>query len=87
MYISHLQHLNSRLLKDAFEVLSDELCYMLNMSVTTGEYTYPDVWCIGYITPSPKTGDLLNANNWRPISQIPLVGKLLEKAINSQLHN
>ena len=33
--------LSSRLLKDVFEVLSDELCYMLIMSVTTGRY--PDV--------------------------------------------
>ena len=32
-------------------------------------------------------GDLLNANNWRLILQIPLIGKLLENAINRQLHN
>ena len=66
-----------------FEVLCDEICHMLNMSLSTGEF--PDVWCIGHITPLPKTGNLLDANNWRPISQIPLIGKLLEKIVNSQL--
>ena len=35
----------------------------------------------------PKTGNLLDANNWRPICQIPLIGKLLEKIVNSQLQS
>ena len=56
---------------------------MLNMSLSSGEF--PNSWCIGHITPLPKTGNLLDANNWRPISQIPLIGKLLEKIVNSQL--
>ena len=77
--------LSSRLLKDAFEVLYDEICHMLNKSLSTGEF--PDSWCIGHITPLPKTGNLLDANNWRPISQIPLIGKLLEKIVNSQLQS
>ena len=77
--------LSSRLLKDAFEVLPAEICHMLNMSLNTGEF--PDSWCIGYITPLPKTGNLLEANNWRPISQIPLIGKLLERIVNSQVQS
>ena len=54
------------------------------MSLMTGEF--PDDWCIGYITPLLKTGNLHNANNWRPITQIPLIGKILEKCVNAQLH-
>ena len=77
--------LSTKLLKDAFEVLYDELCYMLNMSLTLGEF--PDAWCIGHVIPLPKQGNLLSANNWRPITQIPLIGKLLEKVVNSQLQN
>ena len=37
--------------------------------------------------PLPKIGDLLDANNWRPITQIPLIGKLLERIVNSQLQS
>ena len=77
--------LSTRLLKDAFEVLAEEICYMLNLSLTNSEF--PDSWCIGHITPLPKTGNLLDANNWRPICQIPLIGKLLEKIVNSQLQS
>ena len=58
---------------------------MLNMSRNTGEF--PDEWCVGLITPLPKTGNLLDANNWRPITQIPLIGKLLERIVNSQLQS
>ena len=75
--------LSTRLMKDAYEVLSGEIAHMLNLSLGTGEF--PDSWCVGLITPLPKTGNLLDANNWRPISQIPLIGKLLEKIVNSQL--
>ena len=63
---------DGRLLEDAFEGLGDETCYMLNLSLTTGEF--PDSWCIGHITPLP-------------ICQIPLIGKLLEKIVNSQLQS
>ena len=58
---------------------------MLNVSLRHGEF--PDAWRLGLVTPLPKTGDLLNANNWRPITQIPLIGKLLEKVVNAQLQN
>ena len=77
--------LSARILKDAFEILCNELCYMLNMSLNTGEF--PGEWCVGLITPLPKTGNLLDANNWRPITQIPLIGKLLERIVNSQLQS
>ena len=56
--------LSTRLLKAAYEVLSGEIAHMLNLSLSTGEF--PDSWCVGLITPLPTTGNLLDANNWRP---------------------
>ena len=82
---SAIPRLSTRLLKDAFEVLCDEICCLFNRSLTTAKF--PDSWCLGSITPLPKTGNLLNANNWRPISQIPLIGKLFEIVVNSQLQS
>ena len=37
------------------------------------------------MTPIPKTGDMSDINNIRPISQTPIIGKLLEKHVNEQI--
>ena len=42
-------------------------------------------WGLAEVTPIPKTGDLSNVKNWRPISQIKLPGKLIERLVHSQL--
>ena len=40
------------------------------------------------VTPIPKTNSKsTNPNEWRPISQICIAGKLLEKIIHSQLYS
>ena len=59
--------LSARLLKDAFDGLSDGLCYLLNKSLMSGEF--PESWRVGYVTSLPKTGNLLNTKNYRLISQ------------------
>ena len=69
--------------KDAFECINFELCYLLNESLRLGEY--PISWGYSYVTPIPKEGDRLDPNNWRPISQMPIIGRLIEKAIHTQL--
>ena len=33
----------------------------------------------------PKVGDLHNVKNWRPISQVKLPGKLLEREVHWQI--
>ena len=39
------------------------------------------------MTPIPKSGDLNLVTNWRPISIIPLIGKIMESLCNSILNN
>ena len=56
---------------------------MLNESLRLAEF--PDAWGYTRVTPIPKDGDLLDASNWRPISQMSIVGRLIEKAIHTQL--
>ena len=74
---SGIDFLPTFILKDCFFVLSEQLMYMFNQSIHLGEF--PMSWKIATITPIPKSGDRTNVNNWRPISIIPLVGKLMEK--------
>ena len=77
--------ISTRLFKDAFEVICRELTYLFNICISNG--VFPIEWGLAEVTPIPKTGDLHNVKNWRPISQIKLPGKLLERLVHNQLSN
>ena len=48
---------------------------------------FPDSWSVGKISPIPKTGKYsLDPKDWRPITQIPLPGKLLERILHDQIY-
>ena len=82
---SAVEGLSTRLLKDAFQVLSFELTYLYNSCLQCG--IFPETWGLSIITPIPKTSQRsTDPNDWRPISQICLPGKLLEKIIHNQLY-
>ena len=83
---SAVEDLSSRLLKDSFEVLIMELTYLYNISLQNG--IFPDTWGISRVTPIPKTNcSSKKPGDWRPISQIALPGKILERIIHIQLYN
>ena len=83
---SAIDGLSTRILKDAFLVSHLELTYMYNLCLSNG--VFPETWCISMVTPIPKTNSKsTNAGDWRPISQICLTGKLLEKIVHTQLYN
>ena len=80
---SGIDYMPSFILKDVFEVITSQLTYLFNQSMSKG--IFPDSWAIATITPIPKVGNKHIANNWRPISIIPIIGKLMEKLGNSLL--
>ena len=47
---------------------------------------YPDIWKIANVTPVFKKGDKQLIKNYRPISLLPICGKILEKIIFNQLY-
>ena len=83
---SAIEGLSTRILKDAFEILSFELTFMYNSCLQHG--IFPKAWGLSKVTPIPKTNSKsTKPGDWRPISQICIAGKLLEKIIHSQLYN
>ena len=48
--------------------------------------TYPDMWKIANVTPIFKKGDKQLITNYRPISLLPICGKILEKIIFNNLY-
>ena len=71
------------LLKDCRNQISKPLCYILNLSVRT--CTVPTSWKIAKVVPIHKKGSSTDPANYRPISVLPALSKILEKAVHQQL--
>lgn len=70
------------MLKDIRGYIADPLCHILNLSVETA--TMPLKWKIARIIPVYKSGSKKLPENFRPISVLPILSKLLEKNIHMQ---
>lgn len=73
--------ISTKLYLDAFKVLSEQLSFLMNLSIRT--CTFPSAWKMAVVTPIPKKGDRCMVENTRPISLIHICGKILEKIVNS----
>ena len=80
---SGIDLLSSKICKDAFLILTDQLVHLFNCSLNSE--TFPDKWKVAKILPLYKGGDRENVNNYRPVSLLPLPGKLLEKIVNKRI--
>lgn len=43
--------------------------------------TYPSIWKVSYIAPIFKSGEFYNVENYRPISLLPIISKIVDKLI------
>ena len=80
---SSIENINSVVLKDAFLILLPQLVKLYQLSLTV--CVFPDSWKIANVIPLQKPGDPTNVNNLRPISLLPLPGKVLERIVHTQL--
>ena len=71
------------LLKDGAREIAKPLWHLINQSLT--ESVVPTEWKHPKITPIHKSGTLENPDNYRPISVLPALSKILEKAVHQQL--
>ena len=82
---SNIPNIRSSVIRAVFVNKPYLLSHMVNTSVRSGNV--PHDWNGASVIPLPKTGDPQKVTNWRPISLLNLVGKLLEKVIHRQLLN
>ena len=82
---SGLTNISSFIIKEAFGMLIPEVAYMYNLSLKSSNF--PDPWKSATVIPIPKSGDLTQVKNYRPISLLPIPGKILEKLVHVQLSN
>lgn len=79
---SAVNNIKSSVLKDAFMILSTQLLHIINCSIN--QNLIPDKWKIATVIPLQKDGNTQDVNNLRPISTLPLPGKILERIIHNQ---
>lgn len=81
---SGIDKLSSRLLKESLEALAGQLTYLFNKSLEASKF--PSKWKIANVVLIHKGGDSCEANNYRPISLLPVPGKMLEKIVHDRLY-
>ena len=80
---SGINNLSSFVLKEVFLTLTTQVTFLFNLTTKSSEF--PKAWKEALVIPIPKCGNSTCVGNYRPISLLPLPGKLLEKLVHNQL--
>ena len=75
-----LVDIGPRILKVSYDIISQSITFLINNSLSLG--IFPNVWETANIIPIHKTGPNEDVNNYRPISILPTVSKIIEKWIH-----
>ena len=79
-----LDDISARLLKEACPEIVPSLTHIINLSIRCGYF--PDEWKIPKVLPSYKEDIKSDPDNFRPISILPFVSKIIEKVFFKQLY-
>ena len=71
--------ISARMLKVTASSIAPSITKLFNISIRTGKL--PDQWKLSMVVPIPKSSNLSEPSNYRPISLLCILGKLLEKHI------
>ena len=77
-----MDNLSGRFLKDGAKVLAEPTTELCNLSITSGKF--PDSCKIAKLKPIHKKGFLTETSNYRPISLLLLISKVIKKVIHNQ---
>ncbi len=74
----------TRVLKISAERISPFLTWIFNLCIKTGVYI--DDWKKAWVVPIYKSEDREKCENYRPISMLPIIGKIFERSVFNQLY-
>lgn len=77
--------LSSRILKSIKEILIIPLTHLINECINKG--VYPDILKISKVIPIFKKGCKSDPSNYRPISLVPVISKIVEIVLKNQICN
>ena len=74
-----------RVLKACFDAIPEVFQHIVNSCLANSDF--PAAWKHSLVFPIFKSGDSANPSNFRPISIIPAIAKLVERLVQRQLHD
>ena len=77
-------YLPPNLLKDCASVIGPPITYIINLSLYKS--TVPNLWKVAKLCPVFKAGNADLVENYRPISVLPVLSKIMERAVHQQLY-
>lgn len=75
--------ISAEVLKLNLHILCRPLCYLSNLSLVSG--VYPDIFKLAKVIPIHKSEAFTDKNNFRPISLLSVLAKILEKIVKEQV--
>ena len=80
-----LDKISAHMLKETAYSITPMITAIFNTSLSTG--VFPDSWKSLLFVPVPKSGDPSNPSNYRPVTHLPIVSKLLGKHVGDLLYD
>ena len=80
-----LDDLSSYFLKIAASSISPSLTAIFNLSISSG--VFPDLWKTTKVSPLHKDCSLFDRSNYRPISVLAIVSKILERHVHQTFYH
>lgn len=75
--------ISPKILKLSLPYIVESLTHIYNLCISNG--TFPDQLKIAKVTPIPKSKEVSDINNYRPISVLPILSKPLERHVHKHL--
>ena len=77
--------ISSKIIKISAPIISSSLTYIFNQAITL--CTFPNEWKIARVMSLFKSGKRNLPGNYRPISVLPVISKVMERIIYTQLYD
>ena len=80
-----VDHMDTRTVKLAADLIAPAMTHIINLSISTS--TFPDTWKFAKVIPLLKSmsSDPLLPKSYRPVALLPILSKVMEKAVFRQL--
>jgi hypothetical protein len=80
-----LDNIQVQILKLSARSIAPSLAYLFNFSLRSG--VFPDEWKAAKVCPIHKKGSKLDPGNYRPVSVLPAISKIMERIVHDQLYS
>ena len=78
-------HINTWVIKLVAKEIIPAVTHIINLSISESEF--PSVWKLAKVVPLLKKNDPVIPKNYRPVALLPVLSKILEKAVFIQVVN